>query len=101
MFHGRVLCELDKNAGKGGFFTNAVLNRIVEIVPTSTKALVRARVWRIYNELIGAAVLEKGGPVRHHKLLRASLRHVVRDKRQGEPLRKTGGGVPEQHNMLR
>ena len=80
--------------------SNAVPNRVVEITHASTNALVRARVWRRHDELLGAVVLEKAGLLRHHKLLRARTRHVVHDKRRWGPPRKTGGGLPEQHNLL-
>ena len=68
---------------------------------TPRQLLERARVWRRHNELLGAAVLEKSGLFRHHKLLRVRIRHVVHDKRRGGTLRKAGGGLPEQHHVLR
>ena len=93
-------CENLSSVSKEGVFANAVPNRVVEFTYASTIALVRARVWSRHNELLSAAVLEKASLLRHHKLLRARIRHVVRDKRRGGALRKTGGGLPEQHHLL-
>ena len=55
-------------------------------------ALVRARVWRRHNELHGAAVLDNTSLPYHHKLLRARIRHVVDDKREGDHCEKHEGG---------
>ena len=76
-------------------------NRVFEVTHASTNALVRARVWRRHNVLLGGAVLEKASLFRHHKLLRSGIRHVIHDKRRGGPLRKTGWGLPEQHYLVR
>ena len=67
------LCENLAITSKDGILANAIQNRVDEITHASTNTLVRAPVWRRCNELLGAAVLEKTGLLRHHKLLHARM----------------------------
>ena len=96
-----VLSDLGEVANNFGVFSNAVPNRIVDVKRASANALVCARVWRRHNELVGAAAMEQASLLRHHKLLRAKIRHDVLNKRRGGRLRKPGGGLPEQHHRFR
>ena len=93
LFHGLVLWEFFESKRKGGVFSNAIPNSVVEITHASTNALVRARVWRGHKELLGAGVLEKASLFRHYKIFRARIRHVVHNKRRWGPLRQQVGAA--------
>ena len=80
VFHGRVLCEVGDVASKDGVFADAVSSRVVAVTHASTNMHVRARVWRRHYLLLDAAVLNKASLLRHHKLVRLIIRHVVHDK---------------------
>ena len=97
----RTASSASKDGEDGVFLTNVPArtafsrtpskNSVVEITHASTNALVRARVWREHNVLLGAAVLEKTSFLRHHKLLHAGIRHVVHDN-DGDHCEKQEGG---------
>ena len=67
--HHRGLCELGKSASTDDVVSNVASNSVVENTHASTDALVRARVWRRYIDLLGAAILENERFLCHRKVL--------------------------------